>query len=370
MLHPRLSGGSAEPVWLAEIGDFGAWGDLKRTTRWGTGASGNFEVSLTMPLPVDFEHPLLRRGARLEVMDGDLRVGSSLAIAQITRGSLDKPWEIVAEGVGRLAEGRSSFYALDGSGAVTTTPEIAVDAAIARGLKWAGPDATIPGLPIGAAGEPVPLGDLLNSAVITTGSPGATHWGVWDEDLVGFRDDPTEPAYQVVLQNLTLSVADDSFATVVYVRYTDVGTGLNATVHSPAAAPPAETEFDRQEYLVPLTDRPAMSAAAAQDYADGIYEAVMGRLAFTDRLTLTADELQTIGGERSDLTMVEAGQMVRLQGITSQLLEYDGLTYFDIVIGQGIHTDGAQTIDIAPTGLAARDLAAIVEDITGWATAA
>jgi hypothetical protein len=170
-----------------------------------------------------------------------------------------------------------------------------------------------------------------------------------------------------------MGTADDDYATIVYVRYTNSSGGLNATVHSPAATPAAEDVTGRQEYLANLTesaDYPPMSTATAQAYADGIYAQAQRRVTFTDRLTVTSNQLLTMGGDAADLSMVAAGQMVRANGVRDPLVAYTGKTWLDFVIGEARYTAGAQTVDIAPAGLSARDIAAIVEDITGMAAAA
>jgi hypothetical protein len=61
--------------------------------------------------------------------------------------------------------------------------------------------------------------------------------------------------------------------------------------------------------------------------------------------------------------------MVRRHGIWNDLLAYNGQTWTDIIIGEAKYTDGAQTIDLNPMGLAPRDLAAVVESIAGPAAA-
>jgi hypothetical protein len=64
---------------------------------------------------------------------------------------------------------------------------------------------------------------------------------------------------------------------------------------------------------------------------------------------------------------VGTGCMVRLHGIFDDLLETTGNTWLDIIIGEAKYADGAQTIDLSPLGLAARDLASVVEAVTGMA---
>lgn len=364
MIHPRIAG-----VWVGQLGPYGAWGDLAWSTRWASGACGMFEASFTMPLPADFQHRALVRGARVELMRKGLRVGSSLVINQIERGTPGEPWKITCEGVGRLAEGASSFYAFDGSGNATTTPSVAVDQGIVRGLPWVGRDASVPTTAFETITEPMTVGALLSKVADQNG----TRWGVFDDDKVAFRSNPTTPVWQLAPPAPQLGTADDSYATVVYVRYTNTATGLNATVHSPSTTPADESITGRQEYLASLTQGdgyPTMSTAAAQAYADGIYAKAKRRIAFTDRMTVTANQLLTIGGQAADLSQVQAGQMVRANGIRDPLLASTGKTYLDFVIGETSYTDGAQTVDISPAGLAARDIASIIEDITGMASAA
>lgn len=359
-------------MWLAQIGPYGAWGDLQIITRWGQGACGMFEAQWSMPLPPDFEHPLLRRGTLVELMDGPWRIGSPLILSEPAKGTgLDAPWQFVATGIGREVEGDSSFYAFDAFGDVTTRCGTAVDVAIVRGLRWGGRDASVPTTTFGSlGGEPQTVGSLLSAY----GDSVALRWGVGQDNLVRFAADPTTPTYQVTPDVVTLGTADDDYATVVYVRYPDSTSGTNLTVHAPASASLTEQRFGHRETLVDLTDRLAMSAAAAQAIADGILAKSKGRLAWTNGLTVTSNEILTMGGVPADMSKVLEdvgnGCMVRLNGISSDLLEYNGQTYLDIIIGEARYTDGAQTIDLNPLGLAPRDLAAVVESVTGMASAA
>lgn len=363
MIHPRIAG-----VWAGELGPYGAWGDVTWSTRWESGAVGMFEASFTMPLPAGFSHRVLVRGSRVELMRKGRRVGSSLVITQIERGTSGEPWTITCEGVGRLVEGQSSFYAFDAAGAATTTPSVAVDQAIVRGLPWAGRDASVPTTAFGTPAEPQAIGALLDSVADANG----THWGVGDDDKVAFYSDPTTPVWQLAPPAPQLGTAGDDYATVVYVRYTNSATGTNATVHSPATTPADEDVTGRQEYLANLTNAagyPSMTTATAQGYADAIYARAKRRIAFTDRLEVTSNQLLTIGGQAADLSQVRAGQMVRANGVRDPLLASTGKTYLDFVIGETSCTDGAQTVGIAPAGLAARDFASVIEDITGMAAA-
>jgi hypothetical protein len=379
MLHPRLTpvgatiGGSSSAL-LATIGPTGAWTDLSFLTRWGDGACGMYEASWTMPLPPGYSHPLLRRGTIVELMDGNYRVGSPMVMSEPAVGTgYDDPWQITCTGIGREVEGDSSWYAWDGSLNSTTVPSTAIDQAIVRGLRWAGRAASVSTSAYGAtttAEQPNTIGSLLNAASIGANK----RWGVGQDNIVGFFDDPTTPTYHVTPGAAALGTADDNYASVVYVRYVSSSTGTYATAFSPSSAPAVETRFARREFT---TDAPVklgpISSASAQAVADGIYAKAKGRLAWTNSLTLNSNEI-LLSGQPASLSKVAEdvgnGCMVRLYGTFSDLLETNGQTWLDIIVGQAKYVDGAQTIDLDPLGLAARDLSAIVEEVSGVSDAA
>lgn len=354
---------------LFEIGPTGSWGDLSYRFRWGEGACGMYEASWTMPLSPGFEHPLLRRGTIVELMDGPYRVGSPLVMSEPGRGTgFDDPWQVTCTGIGREVEGDNSFYALDGSGDTTTIPTTAVDAAIARGWQIAGRDTSIPGSGPSSSATSDDLqtvGALLTSiGQLVNGS----RWGVGQDNLVRLMTDPTTPTYHVVPGAAALGTADDDYATVVLFRYLDDVTHTYATAVSPTSPSNVETRYGRREYPVDGTALGEIPAANAQGFADGILAKSKGRLAWVGGLTLTSNEILTSGGVPASLSKVAedvgSGCMVRLHGIFDDLLEFTGNTWLDIIVGEAKLTDGAQTIDLTPLGPAPRDLAAVVESIT------
>lgn len=354
---------------LYSIGPYGAWGDLAYQTRWGDGASGMFEATWTMPLPAQFEHPLLRRGSLVELMDGPYRVGCPLVLSEPAVGTgLDDPWQFTATGLGRDVEGDNSFYSFKiSTGASTSVPSEAVDFAQAGGWRVTGRRGSVPTSAIGGTpttDELMTVGSLLNAAGDSLGQS----WGVDSDGYVFFAANPTTPTYHVVPGAAALGTTDQDYASVVWGRYLDSITGTYLTVYAQNAA--TTTRFGRKEYMVPLIPMGAMSAAAAQAFVDGVMARVKGRLGWTNGLTLTSNEILTAGGVPADLSKVAedvgAGCMVRVHGIWSDLLEYTGETWLDVVIGEARLVDGGQTIDLSPAGLAPRDLASIVEDVTGY----
>jgi hypothetical protein len=370
MLHPRLTSvDGTQTAFLAQIGPYGSWGDLSYVTRWGDGASGMYESQWTMPLPADYTHPLLRRGTLVELMDGPHRVGSPLILAEPTVGSgLADPWQFTANGIGREVEGENSFYCFDGSGNATSIASTAIDQAITRGLRWSGRASSIPTTALGptTTEQLNTIGALLNSIGAST----SKRWGVGQDNIVAMYSDPTTPTWQTTPGSAALGVADDDYATVVFVRYVDSATGLYSTSTAPASVSSTETRVGRREFPVDVTSLGPISTATANGFSAGILANAKGRLGWTNGLTLTSNQLLTTGGVPAELSMVEAGQMLRIHGIFNDLLEYNGQTWTDIIIGQTRYTDGAQSIQIDPLDLAARDLAAIVEAVTGVGDAA
>jgi hypothetical protein len=275
VLHPRLTPvgatiGGTSSTWLPlyQVGPYGAWSDLQINVRWGDGAAGMYEAQWTMPLPPDYDHPLLRRGTAVELMAGPYRVGSPLILAEPNRGTgLDEPWQFTATGIGRDVEGDNSFYAFDGSGNTTTVPTTAVDQAIADGWRIAGRDGSV------TSTSPTSLAtsDGLNSvgALMTAAAQAAgKRWGVKNDNLLYFMSDPTTPSYQVTPGTAALGVADDDYASTVKVRYLDSTTGQYLT-RTATNAQTAAT-FGVRQFPVDITDRGAMSSTAAQNIADQI----------------------------------------------------------------------------------------------------
>lgn len=347
-------------TWAHSLGTYGTVSDLTWATHWGTGACGMYEASWTMPLPVDYYNPLLRRGQLVEIHSSQWRIGSSLLLAEPVPGAgLDQPWQFTATGVGRDVEGPNSWLCFDGSANTTAVATTAVDRAIADGLQWGGRDATVPSTVYGnstTTDQLNTLGDLLTGIA----NRDNTRWLVGQNNQVGFLADPTTPTWHIVPNTTALGTADDDYATVVYVRYSDSTTGTFLTAKAPASASATQTRFGRKEIAIDQTALGPISAATAALIAAGILAKYGGRLNWVGGMDLNSQEILSAGGAPADLSVVEAGQMVRLHGEFPDLLETTGLTYVDVILGDVKWTAGAQSISLTPMGFAARDLAAVI----------
>jgi hypothetical protein len=296
-----------------------------------------------------FEHPLLRRGSLVELMDGPWRIGSPLILSEPAKGTGNR--RPVATGRDRHRPRRRGRELVLRVPALRQRdhrrPVRGDDFAIADGWRIAGRAASVPTSAIGGTAttdELMTCGSLFNAAGASLGQ----RWGVGQDNNLFFAADPTTPTYQVTPGAAALGTADDDYASVVKFRYTDSTTGTFKTVT--ATNTQTDTRFGRRTYGVNRTGMAAMSSATAQGYANGILALTKGRLAWTNSLTLTSNQIQTMGGVPADLSKVAedvgSGCMVRLQGIWSDLLEYNGQTSLDIVIGQAQLVDGAQTIQL------------------------
>lgn len=368
MIHIRLTGIDGTVAWLAQIGPYGSWGDLQWTTRWGDGASGMYEASWTMPLPPGFDHPLLRRGTMVELMDGPWRIGSPLILDQIARGAgYDQPWTLTCSGIGREVEGESSFYALDGSGDSTTIGTTAVDTAIANGWRVDGRDASIPASGPSASSTSDDLKTVGTLLGLIGDESNGKRWGVGQDNLVRLMADPTTPTYFIVPDSSALGTDGSAFASTVLFRYRDDVTHAYAT--KTATDPDTEARYGHREFPVDRTDLGEIPAAVAQAFADGILAKSKGRVGWSNGLTLTSQQILTAGGGEADLSKVSEdvaeGCMVEFHGIFNDLLELTGQLSLTDIVGEAKYADGAPTIQLNPLGLAPDNMAAVIEAVSG-----
>lgn len=339
--------------WLAEIA--GAMvTDLKWSSRWGAGGCGSLAASWSLSLPFEAEVEWLRPGRVVEIIEG----GSLLWRGVLSEPARGIPWTFDAIGIAATA---GDFAALDASGDPTTVPSVAATQAVARGWKAGTPA----GFSATAFGESDPvainkLDDLLNAWSETSG----LRWGV---DLSGnafAAADPTTPRWILDGHDAEVGVADDGLFTVVLARYVS---GVNADTPPAANAwdtvlvedPVAITRFGRREYILDLTKLGLLSSGAAADLAEQQL-ADLTIPAWVNRIEVDAYKLRELGGVPADLTAVTAGQMVRLFGVSDGLGRLANELALDVVLGEVEYVDGATTVSIAPTKLAARTLADVI----------
>lgn len=323
-------------VWAATIAGVG---ELK----WSSTATGGSEqASWRMPLPDTFTHPALRTGALVEIREGSANVWS---------GALSEPnlsesgWDFTALG---LSEEATGFLALDEDGNTTSIPDVAIDAAIARGLRWTRP-VSLSSVAFAEADETDfinTLADLLDAWATSEGK----RWGVDADGEVYAATDPTTPTYYMTPGSTRIGLADDNYASDLFLRYRD-SASTYATEH---VSDPAATSLRRFEHPVDLTTMGVITSGQAVAIGDGMLAKGKARYAVTDAVTPNQFQLTTPGGQPVQLSPVRAGVMVRSFGVINE----QGVTlpHFDWVIGKTEYEAGAREIQLAPTELAARAL--------------
>ena len=331
-LQMRVNG-----TWLSSVAP---WGDLTYSTLADGGCG---QASWNMQLPRGSRHRSLRRGGIVEVRAGTQNLFKGVLAEPDDN---DEGWAFHADGL--YTEG-TGYMAFDAALNTTSTPDTAIDQAIARGLRWNRPT-SIGSTPFvngdateGLQSVPQLLDDYAQSVSKRSGVDAAGN--------VFMRSDPTLPTWHMTPGSGVFGLADDEYASDVYLRYFTTTLAL-ATAHAGDAA--AAARFGRKEYAIDGRDLGPLTGPVADGYAAGFVAKGASRLGWTNSLTPSRWQLTTAGGTPAFLPAVKGGQMVRLHGV----LDDQGrpLPYVDFVIGEATYSAADDTVTIAPVGLAARSL--------------
>lgn len=331
---------TVDGVWLASIAGVGE-------LTWSHAADGGCEsASWSMDLGPAFNHPSLRAGNIVAI-----RLGA----ANIWQGILDEPdragdgWTFNAAGLSTDARGYLCL-ASDGLSPVST-PDTAIDQAIARGGSMAGVTrpASLSSVPFAATDSTVTLntlGDLLD--VWATNN--SKRWGIDANAQLTARSDPTLPTWYLSPGSGKIGLADDDYVSDLYGRFWSAF-GVYNTVH---VADSTASTAHRREAQVDLINLGITTSGIATATLNGMLAKGAARYNVTDTLTVAQSQITTPGGQPACLSFVKAGDMARLWGALNE--QGTPTAYFDFVIGRTEYTAGEKTISIAPVGLAARNL--------------
>jgi hypothetical protein len=328
-------------TWLSTLG---AWADLT----WSTLADGGCgQASWNMQLPHSYSHPSLRRGQLVEIKTGSQNV---------FKGVLSEPddsddgWQLHADG---LSADGGGYLCLTASGVTTSTPNTAIDQAITRGMRWTRPT-SISSSPF-ATGDTTDALNYVSDLLDAYAQSISQRWGVDELGRVFVRADPTVPTWHMTPGSGVFGLADDEYASDIYLRFYSTTYALS-TVHVGNSL--AATQYGRREFAVDGRNLGGVSTATATATAQGLLDKGKARLGWTNPVKPSRWQLTTPGGTPAYLPIVKAGQMVRLHGVRNE----QGLIlpYVDFVIGETTYSVDSDEITLSPVGMAARSLSDVL----------
>lgn len=316
--------------------------------KWSHIADGGCEnASWTMALPKRWNNPLVSTGALAEI-----RLGSS----PLWAGLLTEPrqsedgWAFQATG---FAEILRDYLCFDAAFNTTSIPNTAIDRAIARKLGTYGVTrlSDFGSSAFGEADETDALnkvGSLLDASTVAQ----SKRWGVDARKRVYSATDPTTPTYYLIGMPGRLGLADDDFASDIYLRYRNgVDTYATATASDSSSG-------HRRELGIDGTELGVMSSGKAATIVAGEVAKGRARFAQTDAVNPSSFQLVRPGGRAASLRTVAAGGvsgcMVRRFGVTDQ--KGRPVPYLDYVVGKTEYEDGAATIMLSAVDLATRTI--------------
>lgn len=300
---------------------------------WADGGCGS--ASWEFALTPRAQHQALRLGAVVEVMCGGLALWSGL-MSEPDRTS----GECIAYGF--AAEGRK-YLALGGSLESTRDLEVALSWSIARGWGVTNPTPISGPVAGDSTGNPISVGQLLDEYAEQT----AQRWGVDAQRRVYMTPGPTTPVWMASPDAAAFGVTSEDRANTIHGRYLQAGTGLYETATAGSGAP---------EIAADLTGRGELSEAAAVAILTGALARDHAGPAWTNGVTMTRDQLQTLGGVPAFLPAVQAGQMMRSFGLSYS----DRAGPLDTVIGKTRYTAGEDVIYVEPVNTAPRSLTDVI----------
>lgn len=313
------------------------WGGLKVTTQWPRGC---WQIDWSMALGPTERPPYMVEGAPVEVL-----IGSRPVFA----GYLSElGWDdgtFSASGAAREGEEALCFAA---DGTTSSTPDVVIDAAIARGvLSWSRP-ASLSNVVL-TTGDDTEAQNYITDLLDTWATTAGKRWAVNADRQVYAATDPTTPAYYIAYGVAEFGVADDALVGTLSGGWFDVNGAPHIT----------RVGTGRPEVAVNMENLGPIDSATATSVLNGILAKAGARLAFTSAVTVDQSTVTSPGGVHPELWQLRAGLLYRMVGLRDPR---SGLPYTDVLMGESVWDVDAQSVQLAPIDLAARDLSSIVAD--------
>lgn len=301
---------------------------------WADGGTGS--ITWEFALSPRSQHQALRNRALVEVMCGPVALATGI-MTDPDRTT----WQCTAYG---LAADAKHFPALDGGGSNTRNVGTAITQAIAAGWKATNPMAVTGTASGDTTGNPITLAQLLDEYAMQLGQ----RWRVGGNRQLSLSADPTTPTWIASPDSAAFGTTNEDRATRLAGRYLDSTTGTFLTAGAGSGIP-----YDTTDALI---ERRAMTNAEAVTILTNALARDRSQTAWTNGVTLTHDQIQTMGGTPAFLPAVRAGQMMRSFGLSYGIQALA----LDAVIGKTRYTDGDDVIYVEPVNIAARSLADVI----------
>lgn len=297
---------------------------------------GSFDLSVSPTLAAS----ALRPGTAVEFLLGLTQVYAGLVVDYDRSAG-----RVVTRG---LAAAAYDYMSLDGVSDPTRNTETAVSEAQARGWPVFLMTGTF-GVAVGEAGPPVPVGDLLTDYAGQT----VRRWGVDEYARCYMRSDPTVPKWMVAPGVAAMGTTTEGLVSHYVARYFDGTDNQTAIIAHPKA-----DQLPHVEQIVDLTDRGTLGIMEVSALVGGMFALNPTAWQWTSGVTVTRDQLTTIGGTSAALADVRGGDMVRIRGMASMGLA--GGSTIDVVIGKTRYTAGDEVIYLEPVNTAPRTLSDVI----------
>lgn len=344
-MTPQVRLGGPGGVWLSTLVPVGG---VEVDARW---PLGGYQLDFDVLLGSRQRPSVVAEGADCQLFFG----GVPQFLGQVSEVDWDQG-KVTATGRCRDAE---TAVALTSGNVPTTTLDVAIDAAIARGAWQVTRPASLSGSPVAATDASDNANYIAALADLWAGDNGK-RWYVDPFGAARSGVDPTTPELYILPGAGELSWTTSEQASRIIGNWIDpFGVPRVSWVGSGST-----------ERIIDLSNRGVLTSAQVLSILNAILaQSTSG--GWAGGITVASQQIVTPGGLHPSLAsvsrMVGRGLMIRLLGHRDPRPGRFALTT-DVVTGQGVWNVDDGTVALTPLGSVARDFSAIVESFGGTVT--